>query len=83
VIVVDADVDIFDAADVMWALSTRARWDRGFSAVHGAHTNELDPSSDEHGIVAKVIIDATLPADKRKRYTKVAYPPVDLRKYLA
>ena len=83
VIVVDADVDIFDPADVMWALSTRARWDRGFSAVHGAHTNELDPSSDEHGIVAKVIIDATLPADKRKRYTKVAYPPVDLRKYLA
>lgn len=83
VIVVDADVDIFDPADVMWALSTRARWDRGFSAVHGAHTNELDPSSDEHGIVAKVIIDATLPADKRKRYLKVAYPPVDLRKYLA
>ena len=83
VIVVDADVDIFDPADVMWALSTRARWDRGFSAMHGAHTNELDPSSDEHGIVAKVIIDATLPADKRKRYLKVAYPPVDLRKYLA
>jgi 2,5-furandicarboxylate decarboxylase 1 len=82
VIVVDADVDIFDPADVMWALSTRARWDRGFSAIHSAHTNELDPSSEEHGIVAKVIIDATLPAEKRSRYRKVAYPAVDLKSYL-
>lgn len=82
VIVVDADVDIFDPADVMWALSTRARWDSGFATIPGAHTNELDPSSGEHGIVAKAIIDATLPAEKRKRYVKVAYPPVDLKKYL-
>jgi 2,5-furandicarboxylate decarboxylase 1 len=82
VIVVDADVDIFDPADVMWALSTRARWDRGLSAIHNAHTNELDPSSDEHGIVAKAIIDATLPPEKRARYKKVAYPPVDLKNYL-
>jgi 2,5-furandicarboxylate decarboxylase 1 len=82
VIVVDADVDITDPADVMWALSTRARWDTGIAAIPGAHTNELDPSSEEHGIVAKMIIDATLPADKRKRYVKVAYPPVDLKKYL-
>jgi 2,5-furandicarboxylate decarboxylase 1 len=82
VIVVDADVDVFDPADVMWALSTRTRWDRGFAAIPGAHTNELDPSSDEHGIVAKVVIDATLPPEKRKRYVKVAYPAVDLKKYL-
>ena len=82
VIVVDADVDIFDPADVMWALSTRARWDRGFAVIPGAHTNELDPSSDEHGIVGKAIIDATLPAEKRARYRKVAYPPVDLKNYL-
>jgi 2,5-furandicarboxylate decarboxylase 1 len=82
VIVVDADVDIFDPADVMWALSTRARWDTGLAAIPGAHTNELDPSSEAHGIVAKVIIDATLPADKRARFRKVAYPPVDLGEYL-
>jgi 2,5-furandicarboxylate decarboxylase 1 len=82
VIVVDADVDIFDPADVMWALSTRARWDTGLAAIPGAHTNELDPSSEAHGIVAKVIIDATLPADKRTRFRKVAYPPVDLGEYL-
>jgi 2,5-furandicarboxylate decarboxylase 1 len=82
VIVVDADVNIYDPADVMWALSTRARWDTGIAAIPGAHTNELDPSSGEHGIVAKMIIDATLPADKRKRYVKVAYPPVDLKNWI-
>ena len=82
VIVVDADVDIFDPADVLWALATRTRWDHGFAAVPGAHGNELDPSCDEHGIVTKVIIDATLPAEKRARYLKVAYPAVDLKNYL-
>ena len=82
VIVVDSDVDIFDAADVMWALSTRARWDRGFAVIGNAHTNELDPSSEAHGIVGKAIIDATLPAEKRSRYIKVAYPPVELESYL-
>ena len=82
VIVVDADVDIFDPADVMWALATRVRWQEGVDRIAGAHGNELDPSSGEHGLVTKVIIDATLPADKRSRYKKVAYPAVDLKNYL-
>jgi 2,5-furandicarboxylate decarboxylase 1 len=82
VIVVDSDVDIHDPADVMWALGTRVRWDSTVTVIPGAHGNELDPASGEHGLVAKVIIDATLPADKKKRYIKVAYPPVDLDKYL-
>ena len=82
VIVVDADVDIFDPADVMWALATRTRWDRGFVPVPGAHGNELDPTSDAHGVQCKAIIDATLTSDEAKRYIKVAYPPVDLNNYL-
>jgi 2,5-furandicarboxylate decarboxylase 1 len=82
VIVVDADVDIHDPADVMWALGTRVNWRDGVVAIPGAHGNELDPASGEHGVVTKVIIDATLPADKRERFIKVAYPPVDLAQYL-
>jgi len=82
VIVVDADVDIHDPADVMWALSTRVRWDEDLIPVPGAHGNELDPASDAHGVVCKAIIDATLPAEARSRYIKVAYPPVDLAQYL-
>jgi 2,5-furandicarboxylate decarboxylase 1 len=82
VIVVDSDVDIYDPADVMWALATRVRWHEDVVNIPGAHGNELDPSTEEHGVASKAIIDATLPPEKHKRYIKVAYPPVDLEKYL-
>ncbi|MGH6690285.1 MAG: UbiD family decarboxylase [Gammaproteobacteria bacterium] len=82
VIVVDTDVDIYDPADVMWALGTRVRWHEDLVPIPGAHGNELDPTSDEHGVQCKAIIDATLPAGDAERYIKVAYPPVDLSKYL-
>jgi len=82
VIVVDGDVDIYDPADVLWALGTRVRWHEDMIAIPGAHGNELDPSTDEHGIACKAIIDATLPRDKQARYIKVAYPAVDLERYL-
>ncbi len=82
VIVVDADVDIFDPADVMWALGTRVRWDADVVPIPGAHGNELDPAADAQGVVCKAVIDATLPAEARSRYVKVAYPPVDLESYL-
>ena len=67
---------------MMWALGTRLRWHEGVVTIPGAHGNELDPSADAHGITAKVILDATLPAEARKRYIKVAYPAVELEKYL-
>jgi 2,5-furandicarboxylate decarboxylase 1 len=82
VIVVDSDVDIFDPADVMWALATRVRWHEDVITIPGAHGNELDPSTEEHGVASKAIIDATLAPEKLKRYVKVAYPPVDLERYL-
>jgi 2,5-furandicarboxylate decarboxylase 1 len=82
VIVVDADVDIHDPADVMWALATRVRWHEDLVPIPGAHGNELDPAADAHGVVSKAIIDATLAAEARSRYVKVAYPPVELERYL-
>ena len=82
VIVVDGDVDIYDPADVMWALGTRVRWHEDMIPIPGTHGNELDPSTEEHGIACKAIIDATLPREKHARYIKVAYPPVDLERYL-
>ena len=82
VIVVDADVDIYDPADVMWALATRVRWHEDLVPIPGVHGNELDPTSDAHGVQCKAIIDATLSAEDRARYIKVEYPPVDLARYL-
>ena len=81
VIIVDDDVDIFDPADVMWALSTRARWDQDPLVAPNARGNDLDPASDENAVQAKLIVDATLGAQRRNRYTKVRYPAVELREY--
>ena len=56
VIVVDDDVDVYDPGDVMWALSTRVRWNEAVVPVPGAHGNELDPTSDVHGVQCQIII---------------------------
>jgi 3-polyprenyl-4-hydroxybenzoate decarboxylase len=58
------------------------RWHEDVVPIPGAHGNELDPTSDVHGVQCKAIIDATLSGAEAERYVKVAYPAVDLAKYL-
>lgn len=82
VIVLDADIDVHDPGEVLWALSTRVRWDRDLIPIPGAQGNELDPSAADHGVQCKAIIDATLAPDKVGRFVKVTYPPVNLGDYL-
>ena len=82
VILVDADIDVYDPAAVLWAMSTRVRWDHDLMPIPGIHGNELDPTADDDGVQCKAIIDATLDAAARDRYVKVTYPPVDLASYL-
>jgi 2,5-furandicarboxylate decarboxylase 1 len=81
VAVFDDDVDVDDPAEVMWALSTRVRWERDCIVIPGALGNRLDPASDQTGVQAKVIIDATLGPD-RGEYQRVRYPPVNLPSYV-
>jgi 2,5-furandicarboxylate decarboxylase 1 len=80
-IVVDDDIDIHDDADVLWALSTRVRWDRDCIVIREALGSPIDPSSDSRSVQAKVVIDATL-GEERHRYEKVRYPRVDLAAYV-
>ncbi|HHY39611.1 MAG TPA: UbiD family decarboxylase [Clostridia bacterium] len=82
VIVVDPDVDIFDAGQVMWALSTRVKPERDVFYVPYAQGHELDPSADHRGVHTKVGIDATLEDDLKAYYKKVVYQDVDIEKYL-
>ncbi len=70
VIVVDDDIDVFNEADVMWAVATRVQADRDIIVIPDAWTNELDPSAHQPndrtrrgGVNAKWIVDATRPAD--------------------
>jgi 2,5-furandicarboxylate decarboxylase 1 len=78
VVIVDSDVDIFNATDVFWALSTRVRWDRDQTVISGTLGNELHPCADADGVISKVIIDATLAPELRESYSKIVYPKIDL-----
>jgi UbiD family decarboxylase len=61
VIVVDDDIDVFDEAEVLWALATRMQADRDLVTIAGSLGAMLDPSADDRGITAKLGIDATRP----------------------
>lgn len=63
VVVVDDDVDPFDAREVEWATATRFQADRDLVIISGACGNEIDPSARD-GVAAKMGMDATQrPAD--------------------
>jgi UbiD family decarboxylase len=61
VIVVDDDIDVFDESEVMWAVATRMQADRDLVVIGGSLGAMLDPSADDHGVTAKLGIDATRP----------------------
>jgi 2,5-furandicarboxylate decarboxylase 1 len=61
VVVVDDDIDVFDESDVMWAVATRMQADRDLVVIAGSLGAMLDPSADDHGVTAKLGIDATRP----------------------
>lgn len=80
VIVVDADVDIYNPADIMWALSSRVIPERDIFYVPNSQGHELDPSSDMRGVQTKMATDATLDEASRG-FERVAYPEVNLKDY--
>lgn len=63
VVVVDEDVDVFNEAQVLWAIATRVQADRDVMIIpqHQGMGCTLDPSSDELSRTAKMGIDATKP----------------------
>ena len=80
VIVVDEDVDIYNPADVMWAVSNRVVPEKDIFYIPNAQGHELDPCSDERGVQTKMGIDATLSEDSRI-LERVRYPKVNLQDY--
>jgi 2,5-furandicarboxylate decarboxylase 1 len=81
-IVVDGDVDIYDPADVMWALTTRVDWSKDIFLVPGAQGHEMDPTADTRGVHTKIGVDATADKGRRESAERVRYGDVDLSKYL-
>jgi 2,5-furandicarboxylate decarboxylase 1 len=86
VVVVDDDIDVFNAMDVEWAIATRVQGDRDVIIVPGARAKPLDPSLavTPPGVVptgAKVGIDATIGEGiPRERFERIAYAYADRAK---
>ena len=59
VIVVDDDIDVFDAQQVLWAVSTRVKAGDDVSILKGLQGSLLDPSNPGFGTTEGLIIDAT------------------------
>ena len=61
VVVVDADIDIYNEEEVMWAVATRVQADQDVDIIKNVKGNTLDPSQTDNIMTAKMIIDATRP----------------------
>jgi 2,5-furandicarboxylate decarboxylase 1 len=82
VVVVDDDIDVFDPAEVEWAIATRVQGDKDVMIVSNARAKPLDPSLPQgYGVVptgAKVGIDATMPEGiPREYYERITYAYAD------
>ncbi len=84
VIAVDEDVDIFNPAELMWALVTRVNPERDVVIIPGTHNHAMDASLPELGAPgtplwqrqgSKMLIDATIPppcdAEARAAYERI------------
>ena len=64
VVVVDADIDIYNEEEVMWAVATRVQADQDVDIIKNVKGNTLDPSQSDNIMTAKMIIDATRPVQR-------------------
>jgi 2,5-furandicarboxylate decarboxylase 1 len=86
VVVVDADVDLYDTSDVEWAIATRFQADRDMVILTEQPGSSLDPSATQvpgqKARTAKMGLDATAPlGEARRGYEQVRYAPLDLTQY--
>lgn len=72
VVVVDADVNPFDAADVLWAIQTRATPETGIYNIPRIPSYTREDVRDIHR--GKVGIDATVPVAKRELFARRRFP---------
>jgi 2,5-furandicarboxylate decarboxylase 1 len=73
-ILVDIDIDIYDPADVAWAVATRVQARKDFIILPEMPALPLDPSAPE-GKTDKWCIDATCESSALSRFRKADLPP--------
>ncbi len=73
-VVVDEDVDIHDLRDVVWAMSTRCRPDRGVVQIPNVPSFARDPHQIHWG---RLGIDATAPLEWASEFERKRYPGLE------
>ncbi|MBI4013939.1 MAG: UbiD family decarboxylase [Candidatus Rokubacteria bacterium] len=73
-VVVDEDVDIHDLRDVVWAMATRCRPDRGIMQIPNVPSFARDPHQIHWG---RLGIDATAPLAWRDEFERKRYPGLE------
>ncbi|WP_433664928.1 UbiD family decarboxylase [Nocardia sp. CA-128927] len=89
IILVDADVDIFDTDDVLWAMQTRMQNDIDIITIPAVAGHVLDPTQSPAynpalpavGTTAKTIFDATVPYHLKATFERAHFTDVDPRPY--
>jgi len=90
VVVVDEDVDLFDADAVEWAIATRFQADRDLQLWPDQPSSSLDPSArhvpGQKARAAKMALDATVPwtgstPPAMRPFRRLPFPKVDVHSY--
>lgn len=89
-IAVDEDVNIFNPADLLWAISTRVNPATDIVVIPGIRSHPMDPTGEEIGtagqpgwqrLSSKVLIDATKPPlnapQERDQFERIKPPRFD------
>ena len=71
-VVVDEDIDIFNADDIEYAIATRVKGDEDILIVPGARGSSLDPRATPDGTTTKVGVDATKLLGKIEKFERVS-----------
>jgi 4-hydroxy-3-polyprenylbenzoate decarboxylase len=89
-VVVDDDVDIYSAEDVIWAITTRVNPNADIVRGSGARGGDILPTERRESVSASVFegglgFDATVPLDRKWLFQQGKYPVdrIDLRKWFS
>ena len=72
-VAVDTDVNIFDAEDVEYAISTRVKGDRDIMIVPNVRGSSLDPVAESDGTTTKVGVDSTKSLKTIEKFERVSF----------
>lgn len=72
-VVVDTDVNVFDAEDVEYAIATRVKGDKDIMIVPNVRGSSLDPVAESDGTTTKIGVDATKSLKTLEKFERVSF----------